>query len=243
MCDPVTASVVGGGLLASGWATNNQTKSYNRNLRAMQNAKESAYNSSMDRQDAFADESRNLFNNNLNTQGRTGFDQQLQSSAYNRLKAFNDIMIDDGDYNLPASTPKNVILAREKTFNDAKVKQNLKNEALARLSGYGDVNVNQGLSRNNFTRNFGNILDKAAGDIRILPLEMQQAVNNTYKPPNSMLSLVKTGGKLATMMGNPFSGGQSSISSGGQSSPWANPDNIYFGQVDPNLPWKIGGYK
>ena len=243
MCDPVTAAVVGGGMLASGWATHNQTKAANRNAQAMQTAKENAYKASMDRQDAFADESRGAFNTNLQQQGREGFNEQLQSGSDKRLQAFNDAKGDSGTYDVTASAPKNVRLAQQQAFGDAEEKVSAQDQATARLSGYGDAQFNQGLARNAFGRAFGDIADEAGGDIRILPLDMQQARNRAYKAPNTALNLAKTGGKLAVMAGSSGAfGGGGAPTGGAQTQPWVNPDNINLAPADPNLPWKIGGY-
>ena len=236
MCDPISATLVATGLGASGWATNNMTKSANRNMQAMQTAKEGAYNRSMDRQDEFANRAGQAFGSNVKTSGRESFDDLAAQNADKRLQAFTGSRMGDGTYDVAASTPKNVMMAKEKAFGEAAQKVADRDKVLSTLSGYGDAAFNQGLSRNAFGRAFGNIADEAGGDMALLPLEMQQAQNRAFKAPNSALGLAKQAGKLAVMGGSSgMFGGAGGAGGAGGLPPGAK-------DLGTDMPWLKQGY-
>lgn len=238
MCDPVSASLIAAGTAASTWATNNQSKASNRNAKAVQTAKEGAYRQGIQKQDGFANEARTAFNNRPS--GATQFTNDANTGTAERLRALGVSPM--GDYEVAASTPKNVMLARERIIGEADAKTNANNNAIATLSGYDDARFKENLSDSAFNRAFGGISDRAGREMRLTPLEMEAAANRAFKAPNSSLSLAKSAGELAMLAGASGAGKGASKKSG-----WVDPKDITMNGYDPNLPWKpappkIGGF-
>lgn len=200
MCDAVTAASLalsaGGSYLQSREAAKNQDR--------ITDARNNAYEAGMIKQRAFADESGAAFNDNISKQGREQFDQQKDQSAQEVKQAFNDIRVQP-DYNdiggAPASTPKNVVIARKAASDEATAKTNRDLEGMAGLSGYTGAGFSQDMSRNNFARLFGNIQDNASRQSALIPLEMSAAANNASKAPSLFPTLLKVGGSAMGMYG------------------------------------------
>jgi len=201
MCDPVSAGVALAGMATSAVATNNQTRSANRNLQAVQTAKEEAYRQGMGRQTGYADEAGQAFTPMVQNQGADSFRNQLTANTADRLQAFNDGSSTAPDYTVSDGTPKNVAMAMEKAFGESDETTSRDRTALAKLGGYGDTQFDQGLGRNEFARAFGNLSDKASRDSNLIGMDMNTAANNAFKAPNAALSLAKQAGKMATMYG------------------------------------------
>lgn len=201
MCDPVSAGILLAGALGSTWATNNQTKAQNRNMQAMQTAKENAFRDGIARQDSYAGDAQKAFAPVVSSQGSDGFNTAVTNGTANRMQAFTDSRLPNDDYTFLGSTPSNVVAAKEQAFTDTNNKADVNNAALARLSGYGDANFNVGLDRNNYARAFGNIADKAQRDASLIGLDMNQANNRAFKAPNQGLAMAKTASNAAMMYG------------------------------------------
>jgi hypothetical protein len=192
MCNPLAATAMA--LTAGGSVL--ETRAANKNAQRAQSAKEAAFQAHQGRQRAFQDESGAAFNTNVQNQGRDNFDVQKENDTQRRIQAFNDIR-SAPDYNegIPNSAPKNVVLNRQAEADRARTETDRDVSNNAKLSGYGGAMFNQGMDQNAFARMFGNIQDKAAGDTRLLPLEMQAAATNSQKSPGLFPTLLKTAGQ------------------------------------------------
>jgi len=238
MCDPVSAAIVIGGMATSAIATNNQTKSANRNLQARQTAKENAYRAGMERQQGYADEAGQAFKGSIQEQGGDGFADELAAGTDRRLQAFNETKQGTPDYAVASSAPKNVALAREQAFGDASDKTDRDNSGLAALEGYGDALFNTGLARNEYARAFGNLSDKAQRDANLIGMDISAADRNAYKGPNAAVGMMGTLGKLAASYGAAGSPGLQYNPAGG-----SLPAGVQ-GPVQPKLQTTpaLGGY-
>jgi len=200
MCDPVTATA----LALSAGGTYLQSREAAKNQDRMTDARNNAYEAGMIKQRAFADESGAAFGNNISKQGREQFDQQKDAATAETKKAFNDIRVQP-DYNsiggAPASTPKNVVIARKTASDEAAAKTNRDLEGMAGLSGYTGAGFSQDMSRNNFARLFGNIQDNASHQSALIPIEMNAAANNASKAPSLFPTLMKGAGMAMGMYG------------------------------------------
>ena len=231
------------GLMGSGWATHNQSKSANRNLKAVQNAKEDAYRRGIERQDGYAAEAGSAFRPMVENQGGDSFRTQLAENTAGRMEAFGPAESEASDYSIPGSTSKNVAMAMEQAFGEEDEKTNRNRSGLAKLGGYGDTSLNQGFNRNSFARAFGNLSDTALRDSNLIGMDMQQAANNAYKGPNTSLSLAKAGSQLAAqyaaagMPGMPGMGGGAPVNRGadGTPIPVMKPKQQAFGGYGPNF--------
>jgi hypothetical protein len=197
MCDPVSAGLVlsvGGSFLES--------REAEKNAKRVQNAKNNAYEANMIRQRQYADETGAAFGENINKQGRENFDDQKEAEADRVEQAFNSIRTTPtADTGLVASTPKNVVIARERANAEAGAETDRDVGNLANLTGYQGAMFNQGLDRNEFARLFGNVRDKASRDANLLGLDMQAAANNAQKGPSLFPTLMKTAGQGMSMFG------------------------------------------
>jgi hypothetical protein len=214
MCDPLTITAVS--MAASGAGTYLQSREQNKNMKRMQNAKNQAYQEGIDRQNEYAAQTTQAFNENLQNQGADSFTDQLADNSTKRLQAFRDNTVNESDdYSFLTSTPKNVKLYADKTLGEAASETDRDNTNLALLSGYGDTQFGQNLSGNQFRRAFGNVADKAGRDARLVNLDMSAASNNAYKAPGIFPMLLKTAGQAGSMYGSagaPGLGGASSAS-------------------------------
>lgn len=201
MCDPVSASLVVAGLGASAVAKNNATNQQNRNMQAMQTAKEGQYQDGMNRQAGYTDEAQSAFAPVIANEGSGSFANQLANNTANRMQAFSANTLAAPNYVLADSTPANVRLYADKAFNreGAKTTRDQNNSAI--LGGYGDTQFNQGLDRNAYTRAFGNLSDKALHDVNLVGLDMSAAAHNTFKAPSPWLGFMGDAGQAATMYG------------------------------------------
>lgn len=186
--------------MASAVAANNQTRSQNRNLQAMQTAKEGAYRTGMDRQEGYAGEAGKAFAPMVEGQGATSFSNRQAADAASRMKAFTGAASPAQDYSFMGNAP-NVTAAREQEFRDSDARTTRSNAALATLSGYGGADFGAGLDRNNYSRAFGNLSDRAVRDSNLIGMDMGQASSKAFKPANSALGALNTMGKLMTMYG------------------------------------------
>lgn len=202
MCDPVSAAVVGTALAGSSWAAYNQSKSYNRNLVAQDQAKKKAFNAAMERQDGYADEAQKRFDPLVNSQSAESYAKSMSDGRDNRLELFaNSLANDNGNYTFAPNAPKNVKLYGQKVFGESDQKALDRAGSLADLGGYSDANLKLGLDRDEYLRAFGNLSDKASRDSRLLGLELEGAANNAYKSPSQSLSILGSGAKLLGMYG------------------------------------------
>lgn len=201
MCEPATALAIAG-TVASAAGTYMQTREAGKNAKRVQEAKNRAFASGMERQSEYANEASAAFQPAIQKQGGEGFNDQLDASTTERLNAFNDARIGNADYSVATpNAPKNVIMAREQAFNEADAEGDRDTTNLARLGGYGDSMFKTGLERNEYARAFGNLSDKASRDSNLIQLDMSAAGNNASKPGSLFPTLLKTGGSAATMYG------------------------------------------
>lgn len=199
MCNPVTATA----LALSAGGTYLEQREAKKNADRVTDARNNAYEASMIRQRQFADESGTAFNHSLQNQGREAFDQQATAEADRTKQAFARIETQP-DYNntgMLASTPGNVAAANKEAVNKADQKTNRDLEGSAKIRGYGGALFNQDTSRNDFARLFGNIQDKASGQTRLMPIEIQAAGNNASKSPSLFPTLMKAAGMAMGMYG------------------------------------------
>lgn len=196
MCDPVTAT----GLALSAGGTFLQTREANKNAQRVQTAKDNAYEEGMIRQRKYADETGQAFSEMSTNQGREAFDTQRDAEADRVKQAFSDIRTQpDHNQAFTSSTPKNVVLARQRASDTAGAETDRDVDALSRLSGYGGALFNQGMDRNKFTRLFGNVQDEASRDSRLIGMDMSAAGNNASKSPSLFPQLLKAGGQAMGM--------------------------------------------
>lgn len=196
MCDPVTATALA--LSAGGSLMESQEQK--KNAQGVQDAKNNAYATGMARQRKYADETHGDFNKTLETQGKEGFDTQAAKEKSRFVDAFNNVATPSADYNaVPASAPKNVVIASQRANAEAKGKTDRDVNNMAGLSSYGNAMFNQNLDRSEFARMFGNAQDKASTDSRLIPLDMQSAGNNAQKSASMLPQLLKYGGMAAGM--------------------------------------------
>jgi len=209
MCNPVFV-----GMAISAVASAAQAREQNKNAKRAQNAKDQAFSEGMTRQQQYADEAGASFNENLDTQGRTAFDEKAQQAADQTQKAFNSIKTPETDYNnmgTLASTPNNVVNAMKDatTTADAKTQRDVGNNA--KLQGYGGAMFSQDLDRSQFARLFGNLQDKASRDSALIPLDMQSAAANSQKTGSPLWSILKAGGQAMSMYGASGAAGSQSF--------------------------------
>ena len=171
MCDPVTAT----GIALSAGGSLLQSREQNKNAKRAMNAKNQAYSESMNRQSQFQDEA---------------------GQAFNAIRT-------TPDYNQGAvsSTPKNVVIARQRASDEAGAETDRDVGSFATLNGYRGAQFNQGLDSNRFARAFGNIQDSASRDARLLPMEMSAAENNSQKAPGILPVLMSAAGKGLNLYG------------------------------------------
>jgi hypothetical protein len=197
MCDPVSA-----GLALSAGGTFLETREANKNAKRVQNAKNNAYEENMIRQQQYADEAGAQLKTSTEQQGREEFDKQKDVEADKFIKAFGDNRTQaDTSVGLRSSTPKNVVLARQRASDEATAETDRDVGNLAGLKGYGGALFDSGLDRNKFSRAFGNIQDTAGRDMNLLSLDLQQAANNANKAPSLFPQLLKAGGTALGMYG------------------------------------------
>ena len=199
MCDPVSATA----LALSAGGTFLQSREANKNAKRVQNAKNATLEAQMMKQRQFADQGGVAFRDNANNQSSGSFEDQKNKTIEQTKQAFNDIRVQP-DYSMTgslASTPKNVVIARQNANNDAAAITNRDLEGSANLAGYGGALFNQDLGRSEFARLFGNIQDRAGGQARLMPLEIQAAGNNASKNPSLLPVLMKTAGMAMGMVG------------------------------------------
>ncbi len=201
MCDPVSATVAVAGLAASAVAKNNATNQQNRNMQSMQTAKENAYTAGIKRQQGYTEEAGNDFRPVIEDQGATAFNDKLAENTQNRVQAFSDNTLARPDYVMSDNAPSNVTLYADKAFADAGAKTTRDQVGSAVLGGYGDAAFNQGLVRNNFSRAFGNLTDKAGRDAGLIGLDMQSAAKKAFKAPSAWVGFMGDAGQAATMYG------------------------------------------
>ncbi|TXH16743.1 MAG: hypothetical protein E6R03_04975 [Hyphomicrobiaceae bacterium] len=202
-----------------------ETREANKNAKRVQNARNAAYQESMNRQARFADESGAAFNHNITRQGREAFDEEAAAEGDRLKQAFGNVQTQP-DYNnmgMLASTPGNVVAANKEAVNKADMKTNRDLEGLSKLTGYGGAMFNQDLSRNDFARLFGNIQDKAAGQMRLMPLEIEAAGNNASKSPSLFPTLLRGVGAAMGVYG----AGNGITSFGDKVVPGAMPAGVY----------------
>lgn len=229
MCDPVSASLIIGGLATSAWATHNQTKAANRNMQAVQTAKEGKYQEGMNRQRQYADEAAAAFRPMVEGQGAGGFADKMAADTANRMRAFSSGKVPVvGDYSFSGSTPGNVAKAMEKAFSESDNKANRDNKNLAVLGAYNGANFGADMDRNKYARAFGNIADTAGRDSNLIGLDMQQAATRAFKGPNSAVGLMKQLGGIASMGGAALAG-----AGGVRTTEAARPTSQAFGSYGP----------
>ena len=198
MCDPMTATAValsaGGSFL--------EAREANKNQKRITNAKNNVYQQNMRRQEEYAAESTRAFNENLEKQGREGFDDQAGEEKERFTQAFGSRRTNP-DYTVGtvASAPRNVILSRQRESDEATAETDRDVDALSSLQGFTGAGFNQGLSRNEFARAFGNLSDKAIRDSNLLGLDLQQAANNANRAPSLFPTLLKAAGSGLGMYG------------------------------------------
>jgi hypothetical protein len=198
MCDPVTAT----SLALSAAGTYMQSREQAANAKRAQNAKDQAFSAGMTRQQQYADEAGASFNENLDKQGREGFDEKAQQAAEQTKQAFNSIKTPETDYNnmgTLASTPNNVVKAMRDAAATADAKTNRDVNNNAQLQSYGGAMFGQDLDRSQFARLFGNLQDKASRDSALIPLDMQSAATNSQKKGSIIPILLKTAGMAGGM--------------------------------------------
>lgn len=200
MCEPVSATA----LALSAAGTYLESREAKKNQDRMTRAKNDAYETGMIRQRQYADESGAAFGGNVNNQGREKFDEQKDIASQEVKKAFGDIRVTptyDEMGGAPASTPKNVVIARQAAIDEANAKTNRDLEGMAGLSGYQGGMFNQNMGNNQFTRLFGNLQDKASRDNRLIPMDMSSAASNASKAPSLFPTLLKGAGMAMGMYG------------------------------------------
>lgn len=199
MCDPVTATA----LALSAGGTYLESREANRNADRITDARNNAFQREMIKQRQFADESGAAFNHSIQKQGRESFDEEAAAESEKLKQAFGNVQTQP-DYNnmgMLASTPGNVAAANKEAVNKADQKTSRDLEGLSKLRGYGGALFNQDLGRSDFARLFGNIQDKAAGQNRIMPLEIEAAGNNASRTPSLFPTLLKGVGMAMGMYG------------------------------------------
>lgn len=190
MCDPLTI-----GLALSAGGTLLETREANKNMARMQNAKNQAFAENMTRQRKYADESTQAFKTSTEEQGREDFDIKKEQEAKNIEDVFSGIRVQpEYNKNLVPSTPKNVVIAREKAGAEEAAKTDRNVKAGANLQGYGGALFGQDMARSDFARTFGNMQDKAYRDVSLMPLDIQSAQNNAYRAPGAFPQLMKMAG-------------------------------------------------
>lgn len=190
-------------MLLSAAGTYLETREANKNADRITDARNNAFQREMIKQRQFADESGAAFNHSIQKQGRESFDEEAAAEGEKLKQAFGNVQTQP-DYNnmgMLASTPGNVVAANKEAVNKADQKTSRDLEGLSKLRGYGGALFNQDTSRNEFARLFGNIQDKAAGQNRIMPLEIEAAGNNASKSPSLFPTLLKGAGMAMGMYG------------------------------------------
>lgn len=190
-------------MLLSAGGTYLQTREANKNADRITDARNNAFQREMIKQRQFSDESGAAFNHSIQKQGRESFDQEAAAEGDRMKQAFANIQTQP-DYNntgMLASTPGNVAAANKEAVNKADEKTSRDLEGLSKLTGYGGAMFRQDTSRNDFARLFGNIQDKAAGQTRLMPLEVEAAGNNASKSPSLFPTLMKGAGMAMGMYG------------------------------------------
>src|SRR5574343_131352 len=101
-------------LALSGAGTYLQSREEAANAKRAMNAKNQAYQESVNRNRQMADEAGAQFGQNVQQQGRENLDVQRQAEADRAQQLFNERRVQP-DYNvgLVSNAPKNVILARQ----------------------------------------------------------------------------------------------------------------------------------
>jgi hypothetical protein len=200
MCNPVAAMAAGTAL--STMSEYKKADAEERNRVRMQEAKNNAFKSGMDRQKVYINEGQNLFNNQLENTSADNFNNKLAIAADERLKAFNDNRLDApvSDYQFD-STPKNVLIAQNKAFNDKNDIFQRDATNLANLTSYDDAMFNTDLERSNYGRNFANLADRASRDMNLVNMDMNSAAFNAYKPIDPLWSILGGAGKAGSMVG------------------------------------------
>lgn len=198
MCDPVTAA----GLALSAGGTFLQTREQNNNISRANQAREDAFTAHTIRQRGFQDEAGAAFNENIQNQGSDNFQNEKENEANEIKQAFSDIRTTP-DYNqgLVSSTPKNVVIARQRASDEVNAETDRNVDAFATLNGYQNAGFNQGLSRNQYARAFGDIQDRAGRDTGLLNLDINQAVNNSQKASSALPAIISAAGKGLSLYG------------------------------------------
>lgn len=232
MCDPLTA----GSMALSAAGSYMQAREGAKNAGRATAAKNRVFQEGMDRQQGYANEAQEAYRPMVQGQGAEAFGNKMAQSVGSREQAFNDARIAPPAYNF--SAPKNVQLAMEQAFGDKGAETQRNTDALARLGAYGDTQSNMVLDRNAYARVFGNLADKAQGDVRLLPNAMNAAANNSQKSGSFLPTLMQMAGGAGTMVGAGGGKAFGRIIDGGQSG------MIPFGAKDLGtaMPWKGGPF-
>jgi len=207
MCDPVTAA----GLALSMGGSYLESKQQAKNQKRAIDAKNDAFQTSQIQQAKFADETGAQQQTNVTAQGRDKFDENRDQAETKFKNAFTERKVQP-DYNvgLSSSAPKNVVLARETSQDEADdtLDRDLNNRAA--LDSYGRAIDENGFSNSEFARLFGNTQSAASGQQRLLPIRMKAAENNSQKAGSMLPMLMKTAGAGISMGSSAgmFGGGQ-----------------------------------
>lgn len=216
MCTPVEMTIAS--TLLSGAGTYMQSSQAASNAKRAQQAKNQVLQDSTKRQQAFADEAQAAYKPMVEQQGAEGFTNKLADSVMSREQAFNANRIATPDYSFDMTgAPKNVMIAQEQAFGKKGAETQRNTDALAKLGAYGETQSNQSMDRNAYARAFGNLSDKASGDIRLLPNALNAAANNSQKSGGFLPMLLKGVGSAGTMYGAAGMPGFGELSAGTKS--------------------------
>lgn len=237
MCDPVT---VGATLVSMAGAHMKERKMNKYNQRRV-DARNNAYQASLDRQQEHREDAASLQRDNIQAQGREGFDEKYEAQVAKRKESFSSKQPEAPNYNAPKSAPKNVRLARETESAEANAEADRNATNLAFLGGFTGASADQGMSRGAFVRGMTPINSAARGDANLMGLEMRAAENNVKQPNMLFPNLLQMAGSAGAMYGASNPGTLGTFGDGGVSGveTVVRPTAGQFGHVGPQ-PLKPG---
>ena len=192
-------------MAASGLGSALNSRAENKNRQREQDAVNGVMERNRIKQQRFAEQAKLDLQNTREKFTRENQEQKREENEDTRSKKLKSAVKKDiGFEGVPASAPKNVVVAANKAGAEAGATGDRDAQNLAALSAWSDLGLDNQLALQRGRQNLAFTQDAAQGQQRLVPIEVQAARMNAKKKSSGLGTLLQLAGAAGSM----YAGGQ-----------------------------------